>query len=364
MKRAPRLIAFLNAYTRGKSGGDVVFLEKVKFISKYDLSIVTSSAGKQMCKTEGIHATYFITSSEQILRNTFLTYLKRTLRAIFIHTTLEVGDIIVSSSDSFTDIFPALFLKLKYPKAKWITHVFHIVPSQRFVSHILQRISLWFMRFFSDKVIVDNELLKSELTGLNFDVKKIIVEYPTINFSGLQLVNVNRKERYDGIFMGQIRKSKGISELIDIWKLVAEKIPTATLGIIGTGDEKHVKELKLQVKKTALEKQITFLGFLDDTTAFSVIKASKIFVFPSFEEGFGIAAHQAQALGVPVVGWNLTVFRELFAKGMITSPTGDNSKFCASVVRLLKNDTMRQKLGKNAIENARQFNKKNEYFDY
>ncbi|MEM2276636.1 MAG: glycosyltransferase [Thermoproteota archaeon] len=56
------------------------------------------------------------------------------------------------------------------------------------------------------------------------------------------------------------------------------------------------------VEKLGLEKNIVFKGFLEDhDEVISYMKASKVFVLPSSREGFGIAALEANACGIPVI---------------------------------------------------------------
>jgi len=48
-----------------------------------------------------------------------------------------------------------------------------------------------------------------------------------------------------------------------------------------------------------------------------------VFVFPSHEEGYGIAVAEAIAAGKPVVACDLPHYREVFADSLITFPVGD-----------------------------------------
>jgi glycosyltransferase involved in cell wall biosynthesis len=52
-------------------------------------------------------------------------------------------------------------------------------------------------------------------------------------------------------------------------------------------------------------------GALDDTALASVLSGARALLFPSFAEGFGIPLVEALAAGVPVIGSDLPVFREI-----------------------------------------------------
>jgi len=62
---------------------------------------------------------------------------------------------------------------------------------------------------------------------------------------------------------------------------------------------------------------------------------SKIFFSPSNEEGWGIAICEALAFGLPVVAWDLPVYRTLYPKGVVKAPIGDVQQFSEHVLDLL-----------------------------
>src|SRR5690606_5524237 len=106
----------------------------------------------------------------------------------------------------------------------------------------------------------------------------------------------------------RLHSSKGIFDLIYIWEQVVKKMPEATLGIIGTGDNKTILRLQKLIKNKKLTNNIVLCGFLPNETAYSIIKGSTVFLFPSHEEGFGMVVGEVLALGVPTVTYDLPVF--------------------------------------------------------
>ncbi len=261
---------------------------------------------------------------------------------------------LLGTFDFLPDVIPIFWLKIKNKKILWIQHIFHLIPFSRKIPFFAQRASFLIIKHLADLVIVDNSILKQELINLGFNPKKIFVNYPGINFEYLKTVRAKRKV-YEGLFMGRLHFSKGIFDLPKIWKLVVKKIPNARLGIIGRGGEEIVEKLKREIKMTNLEKNIDILGYLPDKEAFETIKSSRVFIFPSYEEGFGIVGLEAQALGLPVVAWNLPVFEEIFPKGMVKLEKGKIKEFSQTVVDLLENEKMYQKISKEAIINAERF---------
>lgn len=63
-----------------------------------------------------------------------------------------------------------------------------------------------------------------------------------------------------------------------------------------------------------MDNHITMLESVPDDYLYSLLKSSKVFVFPSHEEGWGIAVCEAMAAGLPIVAYDLAPFREFFPR--------------------------------------------------
>jgi glycosyltransferase involved in cell wall biosynthesis len=158
------------------------------------------------------------------------------------------------------------------------------------------------------------------------------------------------ESEYEGVFLGRLNPSKGIADLVEIWKNVSREIPGAKLAVIG-GEEAEMKNyLRKKIKEFELEENIRLLGYLEDEKAHPILKSGKVFLFPSREEGWGIAIAEAMACGLPVVSWNLPVFKEIFEGYTIQINENDISAFSEKVVELLRNDELRKKTGKDGKE--------------
>jgi len=350
-----KFIAFMNAYTQGISGGDACFIEIAKRLNNYNKIIVTSFLGKKLCETKGVTATYLITTREQQFNNVIFTYIKRILKALFLKIDISKGDILYSTSDFLPDVIPAFVRKISKKEVKWVQKVFHLIPSNRIIPYYAQKISFFFVKHFADLIIVDNKNLKRELISKGFPERKVVVNYLGINLKYFQKLPQFSKKVYDGVFLGRLHPSKGIFDLIKIWKIVVKYNPKLKLAIIGSGDVKIIEKFKNEIQKKRLQDNIILLGFLEDDEAFSVLKKSKIFVFPSHEEGFGLAVAEAMACGLPVVAWDLPVFKEIFPKGMLRVPISNVEKFAEAILKLIENENLYRKLTTEIEEIIRHF---------
>jgi len=356
MTNKKRAVGFLNAYTKGKSGGDVVFLEIAKGLKRYHWQIVTSYLGKRFCWQGGLKGNFFLTTKEKSFERLLVTYSGRILRGIFWSFRAPSFSLILSSSDFLPDVLPAFILKKRFPDSFWVQHIFHLLSSSsNRLAYLGQKLSFFFIKRKADLIVVDNCLLKDELIRQGFSSQKVTVNYPGLKKDDFQERKAPKGFLYDGLFLGRIKKSKGVLELPRLWSRVVKKVPQARLAIIGKGDEQIERKLKQMIVRHHLSKNISLLGFLSDKKVKETMKTSRLFIFPSFQEGFGLAPLEAQAYSLPVVVWNLPVYEEVFPGGMVKIPLGNIPQMAQKIVYLIRNEKEREKLSRRAYQNARRF---------
>ena len=97
--------------------------------------------------------------------------------------------------------------------------------------------------------------------------------------------------------VGRFHLQKNHEFLIDIFEEVHNLRKDAELLLIGSGPlEKQIKD---KVDKKNLTQFVKFLGNRSDMNR--IYQAMDVFVFPSYFEGLGIVAIEAQAAGIPLV---------------------------------------------------------------
>jgi glycosyltransferase involved in cell wall biosynthesis len=87
-------------------------------------------------------------------------------------------------------------------------------------------------------------------------------------------------------------------------------------------------------------------GFVSEEEKYKVMKASKIFVFPSYLEGCPIVVCEALACGLPVVAYELPAYRDFYGSNLAYVSTGNVKGLAAKIIELLDDADMREKLAK------------------
>ena len=331
-----KIIVFLNAYSQGMSGADKICIETWKHLNEKHVTVMTSHEGKNVCEDFKLKARFIITTSKQSFRNPLQTYLKRIIIGIWKAITASKQDILYSSSDQLPDILPALIFKLRNRDAQWIVRSYHIIPKKRLISYLAQRFSLFIINTFSATIITASTLMENELRKNGFPSEHVHIVYPGITVS--KTLNKRTTSKYEAVFMARLHESKGIFELIDIWKTVIKKMPNASLKIIGTGEKQTIHKLNNLIKINNLESSITLLGHLSDEKARLIISNAHVFVFPSHEEGFSLTIAEVLLIGVPIVTYDLPIYQNVFPNALSMVPYGDINAFVDQIIAVFHNE--------------------------
>jgi len=111
-----------------------------------------------------------------------------------------------------------------------------------------------------------------------------------------------------------------------------------------------------KVKELGLEDKVIFTGFVDEQEMPALMAGAKVFVLPSFWEGFGIPVVEAMACGTPVVVSNAGSLPEIVGDvGIIVNPY-DPGSIADGVKKVLHFDnTYYRSLVKMGVERVKKF---------
>jgi glycosyltransferase involved in cell wall biosynthesis len=148
------------------------------------------------------------------------------------------------------------------------------------------------------------------------------------------------------LFLGRIKKEKGILELAEAFSRIHQKYKNTTLWIVGPDED----SLRPKLEKIT---GICLIPFTNSPERY--MAASDVFCLPSYREGFGSVIIEAGACGIPSIGSNIYGLSDAIVDGetgILISLKSVNE--LESAMELLVNDRkLCQKMGKAAYERSK-----------
>jgi glycosyltransferase involved in cell wall biosynthesis len=342
------LVLFLsscNVTFPGTSGGDKHFVEVCRRWKEFGLdpSVLTVEIGHDNYLREDLQVPYGVIPSRWIDRaGPAVSYVWRAIAAVFFTPWRTVRPVLLYSvTDFIPDVLPAFLRKTARRKdTTWIVCLFHFVTSPferpgnalwNSMAYLAQRVNLLMVKASADLVIVDNSSLHRQLLDLGFDAERLYVTAMGCDQGRVP----GMKEKYDACFVGRLHATKGIDELLEIWSVVCGEKADARLAIVGAGTPVVLEGLLAEAERLGISGNLDFMGYLNDEEKIRVMSSSRIFVFPSHEEGFGISLLEAMCAGLPPVAFHLPHYKEIFGSAITEVPQGDVAGFARKVLALL-----------------------------
>jgi glycosyltransferase involved in cell wall biosynthesis len=147
--------------------------------------------------------------------------------------------------------------------------------------------------------------------------------------------------------LNRLTPRKGGRTLLEAIPRVLAEIPEAKFTVIGA-DETHAMVREFRVAKSGLpEGSVTFIRFVEHGDLAAFYRASMVYASAAVYESFGLTLVEAMAHSVPVVGCATSAIQEVVQDeqtGLLVPPN-DPAQFAAAIVRLLKDEPLRERLG-------------------
>ena len=232
--------------------------------------------------------------------------------------------------------------------------------SMSFSKKILLGSMVKLMSIFSNKIITISEFSKNEIAeGLKVKENKITVTHLSgsndnhKNESTLDIKPLYNIQSDYIIAFGSPSSHKNIIGLISAFSNVSKKYNDIILLLVG--HQHNNNELQDYIVSLNLKGKVQFTGFVPDEHIFPLISASKLFVFPSFYEGFGIPLLDAQSARTPVACSNAASLPEVGRDGALYFNPYDTVEMESVMMKILQDDLLRENLIKKGSINRSGF---------
>jgi glycosyltransferase involved in cell wall biosynthesis len=159
-------------------------------------------------------------------------------------------------------------------------------------------------------------------------------------------------------YLSRIDDTKGHDMLLYAFDLVRKEIPGIHLVIGGGSSMPKTREIKVFdmmhriIAEKNMEPDVKIIGYVPDEMMAPYYQQAQLFVLPSRFEPFGMTTSEAMACGKAVVASKYGGIKNVITHGvdgLLVDP--ENAReFAGAMIRLLKNNGIREKMGTAASE--------------
>lgn len=200
----------------------------------------------------------------------------------------------------------------------------------------------------AEAVIVNSESLRTEVRKrLEVDPAKLRLIPEAVDHDLFQ--PGDREEAQRGVrdkygiykpfilFVSSLWPYKNCDGLLRAFAHARTKLGDRQLVVIGPGrDEKYASSLPVLARDLGIADDVVFLGGLPLQETVPFYRAADVFVYPSFDETFGLPILEAMACGCPVVTSNTTAMPETADGAAILASPDDPADIAAAILESLE----------------------------
>jgi len=225
----------------------------------------------------------------------------------------------------------------------------HLRVEKSYTHNPLKFLYNWFSKYVV--VVTVSQAVGDQLVALGVKRENVTVIYNGIDTDFFKPSGEGKED--DTVTIGvaaRLSKEKAIDDLIKAFAKAQKQYPSLELKIAGKGDQREM--LEALAFSLGVKESVTFVGFQKDSTR-DFLETLDIFALTSkAKESFGIAAAEAEAMGLPVVASNISGLTEVVKdkETGIVVPIGDIDAISDALLTLAKDPGLRRKYGEAARE--------------
>jgi glycosyltransferase involved in cell wall biosynthesis len=248
------------------------------------------------------------------------------------------------------DVFSTMFTPIVRPAPGLVVHIktmhAHTEPrSLKLINRLYRQLSLPHTVKVADAVILNSESLRAEVHHY-FDVDPAKVHLIPEAVDHDLFMPGDRDQAWDHItrtygvtkpfvlFVSSLWKYKNAAGLIRAFAAAKDELGERQLVLVGPDrDRDYVAELHRLANDLGIADDIVWVGGvpLADTVPF--YRCADVFVYPSFNETFGLPILEAMACGCPVVTSNTTAMPETAGGAALLADPTDPDSIADAVVK-------------------------------
>jgi glycosyltransferase involved in cell wall biosynthesis len=148
------------------------------------------------------------------------------------------------------------------------------------------------------------------------------------------------------LYLGTLEKRKNTLGLIQAFEKFKEQGFADYKLILAGGNGFESEKIEDAIRVSKFSADIERLYYVSDAHIHELYTRAKVFLFPSFYEGFGIPVLEAMALDCPVITSSGGALQEICGKAALFAAAEDSSALAGHLVKLAQDSSLRGDLVK------------------
>ncbi|BBB28871.1 glycosyltransferase family 4 protein [Neptunomonas japonica] len=261
------------------------------------------------------------------------------LRIIFFSDSLDVIYFTpnVRGGVFFRDLIVVLILKLS--RAKIFLHLHGLGVADRSSSRVWR--ALYFVMFSRTYIVHVSKRVVLDEFKYHYGTKGRFYLNNSVDLSLPEQIASKKVDGFYGktiVHMSNFRPSKGIMDVLKAYKELKKEMPCC-LKMVGSFTSNDFEaEVFSYIHKEEIE-DVEFLGFLETDEKNKVLAMADLFLYPSYDDSFGLVVLEAQVLGAPVVAYDIGSMKQIVnPKQGFVAELGDFYSLLSAGKKILNSD--------------------------
>ncbi|MDC6477030.1 glycosyltransferase family 1 protein, partial [Methylophilaceae bacterium] len=288
-------------------------------------------------------------------------YFKRKYSQYYFNEIIEKNNFDIYHEPNFLAFNSEVNTVITIHDLSWFHHPeVHPKGRVKFLNNCIEKIATSNARIIVDSVFTKEDLHKSlNISKKNIDVIYLGVEKSFAprgkNRDQSLLKRYKLKYKKFILLVGTLEPRKNFITALRAYDALPRKIRKEYPLVFVGGDGWLNYEFE-RIKSNFISKgELRMLGYLASADLKAIISASKVFLFPSLYEGFGLPILEAMASGTPVVSSNSTCLPEVVGNAAILNEPLDEKGFMKSIFQVLQDNDLEEKLIRSGLNHVKKF---------
>jgi glycosyltransferase involved in cell wall biosynthesis len=152
------------------------------------------------------------------------------------------------------------------------------------------------------------------------------------------------------VFIGRLKRHKLPDHALKAFAIIKEQLPDSKMWVIGDG-------IMLEELKKMNINDVTFYGHIENQLKYDLLRKAHVILMPSVREGWGLVVTEANAMGTPVVAYNVPGLQDSIIDGKTGILLKENSpqNLAQAAISLLIDRSILKRYSSDALAFSKNF---------